>query len=376
MKFSIITTFYNNTIEEVQTIKNSILNQTYTKWEWIISDDFSKDSTAHIEILKNLPNEDKRIKYVEQNHKKEIFWNPQTYASGDIVMLIGADDWISHKALEIFNYHFIKYPDLILITSESNILTENLQLKSSTFLHYKEKGNAYDRIKHSTFHNWLNMGVPLTWRNIPIDFTEGVSVNQRSIINDYLIHLRLEEIGKFTHLPRVFYNCKIRPDSVSRKIDDDNDFTSKYINEVKDYTYKKRGGRVLNSFLDIYNSILEESEIFYYSDLNNEKNCQNISFVTPRIELSPSKEYKLKELYIDHNLSFNKFSDEIDYYFFYLKSDTKIEDFMECYNNITSSKEITIFLSNPDLSNEILKHIQNYWWFGIHGRMWIKHWKK
>ena len=107
MKFSIVSTFYNNTIEEVRLLKESIINQTYTNWEWIISDDFSQDSTSHIQYLKSLPFEDKRIKYVQQKTKKEIFWNPQTYATGDIVILIGGDDTILPKTLEIYSNHFL-----------------------------------------------------------------------------------------------------------------------------------------------------------------------------------------------------------------------------------------------------------------------------
>lgn len=372
MKFSIVSTFYNNTIEEVLKLKESILNQTYTKWEWIISDDFSNESTEHIDLLKSFTKEDKRIKYIEQKSKKEIFWNPQTYATGDAIMLIGADDWISCKTLEIFCHHFVKYPDLILITSESNIYNENYQLNSSIFLSYLKEANALDRIKNATFHNWLNMGVPLTWRNIPIDFTEGFQISNRSIINDYLIHLRLEEIGKFTHLPRIFYHCKIRENSVSRKIDENNNFLSNEFNEVTDLTTKKRKNSHINSFIDIYNSIIEESKVFYYSNLNSEKKCQNISFITPNEELNTFKQSKIKDLYFDHNLYFNKIDSSIDYYFFYMDENATIDKFVEFFSLIHNCKEISILLIRHDMMDEVNPVIQNFWWHKTNNKTWIK----
>ena len=360
MKFSIITTFYNNDIEEVELIKNSILNQTYTKWEWIISDDFSKLSTIHIELLKSLPKLDKRIKYVEQKFKKEMFWNPQVYASGDIIMNVNSDDTILPKTLEIFNYHFIKHPEAILITSEANIFNPNIT--ASTFLEYTKFNNVYD--KHTYFPlGWLNMGVPLTWRNINVNFNKEFDIDNRSVINDYLIHTKLEEIGKFLHLPRVFYNCKIRDNSASRMIDNDNNYNIHDFEKVNDIIKLRRNNKECNSALDHYNDIIHESISFYYSDINNEKTCQDISFITTN-DLNYSKKNKIKELYIDHNLYFNEINNDIDYYIFYLNVDSNLEKFLEVYNSIGDShKQITICsYDNINLYNEVKNSISNFNW--------------
>ena len=68
---SIITPFYNSggTIEETA---NSILNQTYPFFEWIIVDDGSKDKT--LEVIKELASKDERVKYISfsRNFGKEI----------------------------------------------------------------------------------------------------------------------------------------------------------------------------------------------------------------------------------------------------------------------------------------------------------------
>ena len=53
MKFSIVTSFYN-TSEYVEKLYNSLLSQTYQNWEWIVTDDFSKNSAKEqlLEISK------------------------------------------------------------------------------------------------------------------------------------------------------------------------------------------------------------------------------------------------------------------------------------------------------------------------------------
>ena len=361
MKFSIISTFYNNTIQEIEALKNSIVNQTYSKWEWIISDDFSKDSTEHIEYLKSLPDLDKRIKYIEQKTKKEIFWNPQTYATGDIVVLIGGDDTVPPKLLEVYNYHFVKYPELFFVTAESHIFNPNLII--SSFIDYKNYGNLFD--KRSIFPlGWLNMGVPLAWRNIPIDFTEGFELTGKEIINDWIIHTRLEELGKFTHIPRVFYNYNIRQDSVSRKVDDSNQHSldTSIVNSVIEM---RRKGKKLDSFLSIYDNILNESKAFYYSGLNDEKTCQEVSFISST-ELNSHKKIKIRELWIDHNIYFNEINSNIDYYIFYLDEETDLDLILNKAEKISQNpKQILVFSNgNPDVL-KISNFMSNHHWFQV-----------
>lgn len=362
MKFSIVSTFYNNSIEEVRLLKESILSQTYTNWEWIISDDFSQDNISHIEYLKSLPLEDKRIKYVEQKEKKEIFWNPQTYTNGEIVMLIGGDDTILPKTLEIYANHFLKYPQAILITSESNIFTPNLAY--SSFLDYRDFTNIFD--KRNLFPlGWLNMGVPLAWRNIPIDFTSDVELTGREIINDYLIHTRLEEIGNFIHIPRVFYNYNIRKDSVSRKIDNDNSHSESSVFNYDDIISKRRQDKQIPGCIEIYNGVVEELRSFYYTKLNSEKECQFVSFITIK-ELSENKKKRIKEVWSDHDLYFNKVDDKIDYYIFYLDEESEFDKLMEFYTKITNPKEIFLFFkNNKNLYHTVSKNINGYSWFSF-----------
>ena len=98
MKFSLITSFFNTT-EYVDKLYNSILSQTYQNWEWVVTDDFSEDSAK--DKLLEISKKDSRVKYVDQNFKQEVYYNPHKFSSLDssFVMNIGSDDILYPKIL-------------------------------------------------------------------------------------------------------------------------------------------------------------------------------------------------------------------------------------------------------------------------------------
>jgi len=80
---------------------NSILSQSFTNFELIISDNASTDSTAS--ICKEYVEKDKRIRYFSQEKNMGITWNFNFVlqkAKGEYFMWAAADDTISHDFLE------------------------------------------------------------------------------------------------------------------------------------------------------------------------------------------------------------------------------------------------------------------------------------
>lgn len=100
MRFSIITICYNsgNTIE--RTIK-SVLNQSYTDFEYIIKDGASKDSTMDI-VRKYEPLFGGRMKWVSEPDKGvyDAMNEGVKIASGDLIGIVNSDDWLEPDALE------------------------------------------------------------------------------------------------------------------------------------------------------------------------------------------------------------------------------------------------------------------------------------
>ncbi|MGR5120698.1 glycosyltransferase family 2 protein [Vibrio astriarenae] len=95
---SIITPTYNSSDTILETYQ-SILAQTYTHWEWIVTDDCSSDDTY--KLLEQLAASDSRIKIYQNpsNLGAAIARNNSiSYASGQFLAFIDSDDlWMPNK---------------------------------------------------------------------------------------------------------------------------------------------------------------------------------------------------------------------------------------------------------------------------------------
>jgi hypothetical protein len=254
---------------------------------------------------------------------------------------------------------------LLLITAEANVF-RNGNIVISSFLDYINDYTVHD--KYSRFSQlgsgWLNMGQPLAWRNININFTAEFNLDKDTIINDYLMHSKLEELGKFLHLPRVFYHYIIRNNSSSRKLDEYNNF-NKDNSSIHKQIELRRQNKEFNSASDLYNDIIDECKAFYYCDINHEQKCNDVSFVTTN-ELTISKKNKIRELYCDHNINYNVFNGDIDYYICYLDKNSDISRFIDKYEKIDNYKQTLIFCyDNLDIFNGVKEHLgyTPYSWF-------------
>lgn len=119
MKVSIITATYNS-LPFIKETYSSILSQTYTDWEWCITDDCSKDGTY--EYLLQLSLIDKRI-IVQRNKTNEgaaVARNLSLSAStGDYIAFIDSDDlWTPEKLERQLNFMLLNKLDFTFTAYE------------------------------------------------------------------------------------------------------------------------------------------------------------------------------------------------------------------------------------------------------------------
>lgn len=102
MKFSIITPIYKTPINKLERLYKSLINQTYSNWEWVVFDDSPSNHTDSYDYIKNI--NDERIKlYSNDKHsgiigevKKKSF----LLGSGDILVEVDHDDELIDTCLE------------------------------------------------------------------------------------------------------------------------------------------------------------------------------------------------------------------------------------------------------------------------------------
>ena len=146
-KLSLVTSCYNaeSYLEE---LAGSVLYQNYDHWEWILADDFSVDNTRL--IMEKLKRADSRIRIVEPKHKKEIWWNPQIPATGDIVCHLDADDVILPRTFEKIIHYFNLFPEAVLLHFNANKYHDVLP-KNSNNLFDNFKDNVYMTRDNNSF---------------------------------------------------------------------------------------------------------------------------------------------------------------------------------------------------------------------------------
>lgn len=128
MKISIITPCLNSEKTIEQTI-NSVLNQRYTDFEYIIVDGNSSDHTVDI-IKEYIPLFGGRMRYISE--KDDGIYDAMNkgikLARGNVIGIINSDDWYEKDALEKV-VKFFSHNDTDVIYGKMNILTENAQLE-------------------------------------------------------------------------------------------------------------------------------------------------------------------------------------------------------------------------------------------------------
>lgn len=343
MKFTIVTSFYNGS-KFVSNLYEKIKGQTYTNWEWVVTDDFSSDSSK--ELLIDISKKDRKVKYVEQNHKKEMFYNPQLFCrDAQIIIQADQDDYPLPKALEVYHHFFTKFPDTIMITSCGNVFKENGDWMNFHNPNYIDKPNmTCGYLTH--LRAWRNNP------NINYDFNPGNWM--KYYYNDLSIICTLEEQGKILNLPRNLYYYNYRNDSISHSV-----YGRESIEEGSELI-RKVNERRLDQNIDTLNryfeSIHSESVCLMDHHLNNSTEQLKISYIDCSID--HKKKPLLKELFFDHDFNINKIDGDEDYAVFAIRNMEDLERFFSTIEIATVKKVQLVILdqnNNPQAQEMINK---------------------
>lgn len=209
-KVTIITATYNSENYILNSYK-SIKDQSYQYWEWIVTDDSSKDNT--VEVLKKIASEDNRVKvYVNESNSGAAVTrnNSLNYATGNYIAYIDSDDLWQQNKLEKqirfmtdnqINFSFTAYE---LIDENGLELNQQVDTHLSGFLTYEDMLKKKATLGCST----------VMLRRSAFD---DISMPLLRTGQDYATWLKLLKTGRNAYpLTEVLTQYRISPNSISR----------------------------------------------------------------------------------------------------------------------------------------------------------------
>ncbi|MGI2787764.1 glycosyltransferase family 2 protein [Vibrio fluvialis] len=209
MKVSIITASFNSSKWLMKTY-SSILSQTYTNWEWLITDDSSSDDSYS--ILCEIAKLDNRVKVFKNttNSGAAVSRNKSiSNAKGDFIAFLDSDDlWLPNKLEqqvsfmgETIDFSFTAYE---LIDENNNLLGKTVDGRQTGCFSYEDMlrkkvtlGCSTVMLRRSSF---TDLSMPLLRTG-----------------QDYALWLKLLKTGVKAHVCNdVLTQYRILPNSISR----------------------------------------------------------------------------------------------------------------------------------------------------------------
>ena len=206
---SIITPTYKTNLEYFKTTAESVVGQSYGKWEWCIVDDGSGDEGL-IEYLKSIKSDRIKVLLKESNGGIVKATNEAlSLATGEYVAFLDHDDVLDTNALLYIAEEIEKNPETDLVYTDEDKVLEDGRFVGPF---YKPDFN-YSLLLSSMYTCHLSV-----YRKSIVDKIGGVREGFDGS-QDYDLVLRfIEETSNIRHVPRILYHWRITPTSTSSSI--------------------------------------------------------------------------------------------------------------------------------------------------------------
>ena len=160
-RFSVFTPVYQ-TGERIRRTYQSLVNQTWTNWEWVVVDDSPDDETYN--ILKEITEKDYRVKLhkiypLSGGNVGLAKHRAATLGDGDWLVELDHDDALTSECLATCNDAILQYPDAGFLYSDVCEMYDDGEMK---YYDHNWSGNWYARPdNHFDFgyagHSWVNV---------------------------------------------------------------------------------------------------------------------------------------------------------------------------------------------------------------------------
>lgn len=192
----------------------SILNQSYNNFEFIIADDASTDSTSG--IIKGFIKKDKRIILINniQNIGVTKSLNKALeLAKGKYIIRMDADDWSHPKRFELQIKLMEEHPEVVVSGSYVEVCNSELITKYVRKYHLDDKSIRKHLFRYSPFAH------PATIWKAEVLKKERYDDRIR-ICQDYELYFRVGKLGKFMNLNKALLKLRMHEQSISTTMND------------------------------------------------------------------------------------------------------------------------------------------------------------
>ena len=299
-KFAIYTSFYKSE-RYIDQIYENLMSIKYSNWTWFVTDDFSPDNTKS-KLLNKIQGNNK-IVYLDQQYKKQMYWKPNSMIPSEYeyILLIDSDDLVDVNILTVYNHLAKKYPDVNFLSCDYKKMNESdNQVHSVGFVRnddvlYKKLEHFHPTVDYLNNLNYYCLGLGRCFKNLKeLDF----EIKDFDACAEDSYHTMYSNgFGKWLHVPRNLYRWSYRTDSESHSVIKDN------FNGNFDVGYDKCKNNPYEPIYD-FNDCYKEFNSMIYFDIN-ELN-KNVCIISPR--LSKDQQDKIRNVYIDKHIEFNKYS--------------------------------------------------------------------
>ena len=207
---SVIMSIYNEDPKWLRESIQSILEQTYSHFEFIIILD-NPLNTKLESILNEYARKDSRIKLYKNVKNLGLVASLNlalSYISGDYVARMDADDISNHQRLEK-QLHYLKENDLDIVGSNVEIFHDDITIGKTEYPHYMQ-----DIYKALAFNNVFAHPTWFVKKNI---FQELNGYRNISFAEDYDFLLRARILNKkMGNIKECLLQYRLSPDSISR----------------------------------------------------------------------------------------------------------------------------------------------------------------
>lgn len=357
LKFCLLTSFFNSE-KYIYDCINSVINQSYKNWIWIVSDDGSSDDTKN--ILIKYCHENPNIIYYDQTYKAELVKNINKFVpvECDYFMMMDSDDKLLHNCLEVYNKILIdhKNDNIVFASCEASWVTKDHRNYPS-LLYLSTDADPENEKKQIGCNIWGNLRAIKNIKNFKFIATDVPNhENYYCYLEDYLFFVQMQSFGNFLTIKRNLYDFNRRPNSASFFNNEKSErfkLTSEVIEE-----FRKQNNLIGRSIKTWEKDLYDDANSFLMSGFNFNEKSKVINFFTnSRNDFS-----NLYKLYYDKQLMINEIYNDFEYCIINT-CNYSIEELKKIFEVIKIKKplELTIYLNqnNKSFETEELERIIN-----------------